>query len=114
MRRFLLLVFLMACKVSLFASHIVGGEFELLHIEGYSYRLNMILYFDRLNGAPGAEDPQVEVHFYRKSDNQFIRSLILAQISNVFVEYSNPSCDPDNDILSTSKIIYTSTIALPA
>ena len=37
------------------ASHIVGGEFELRHIEGYQYRLNLLQYFDDVNGNPEAD-----------------------------------------------------------
>ena len=43
------------------ASHIVGGEFELLHLTGNSYRLNLILYFDLNNGLAGAKDQFADV-----------------------------------------------------
>ena len=42
------------------ASHIVGGEFEIIHISGIRYRINLILYFDELNGSIGARDPSVD------------------------------------------------------
>ena len=51
-----------------FASHIVGGEFELLYIEGSRYQLNLILYFDVVNGNPGARDPDATVRIFRKFD----------------------------------------------
>ena len=35
------------------ASHIVGGEFELLHVSGSQYRLNLNYYFDEKNGDQG-------------------------------------------------------------
>src|SRR5258706_4149730 len=40
----LLLPLLLMAVLPLYASHIVGGEFELLHLNGYNYQLNMILY----------------------------------------------------------------------
>ena len=40
---------------------IVGGEFELIHIAGNRYQLNLIIYFDELNGSEGAKT-QVEIH----------------------------------------------------
>ena len=43
---------------SAWSTHIVGGEFELIHQEDFKYRLNLILYFDQVNGNPGAEDFQ--------------------------------------------------------
>ena len=33
----------------------------MLHVQDFRYRLNMILYFDELNGEPGAKDSQVTV-----------------------------------------------------
>ncbi len=76
MKKFLFALLLMVV-LPVYASHIVGGEFELLHISGYTYQLNMILYFDDINGAPGALDQTVTVSFYRKRDNVFITSLTL-------------------------------------
>jgi hypothetical protein len=46
----------------------VGGEFELIHVSGNTYRLNLIIYFDQINGAPGAKDQSVAVSIYRKRD----------------------------------------------
>ena len=57
------------------ASHIVGGEFELLHLTGNSYQLNMILYFDLVNGQPGALDEAANISIYRKSDNALITTV---------------------------------------
>ena len=42
------------------ASHIVGGEFEIIYLSGNRYRINLILYFDELNGSAGARDPGVD------------------------------------------------------
>ena len=53
-------------------THIVGGEFELIHLTDFDYRLNLIQYFDVVNGNPGAEDSVVVVFVFRKSDNQFM------------------------------------------
>ena len=109
---FLLLV-LLAGKFSGFASHIVGGEFELLHVQDFRYRLNMILYFDELNGEPGAKDARVTVYIYRKSDNVQMRTLTLSQAEDELVPYSNVACTDDDELL-TSRIVYTALITLPA
>ncbi|HEY5692845.1 MAG TPA: gliding motility-associated C-terminal domain-containing protein [Cyclobacteriaceae bacterium] len=92
------------------ASHIVGGEFELLHISDSTYRLNLILYFDVLNGNPGAKDQVVTAAFFRKSDNTFISNLILPLISENNVSYTQPECS--NGEIVTNKIIYTTTVIL--
>lgn len=107
----LLFLILLAGKFSGFASHIVGGEFELLHIRDFRYRLNMLLYFDDLNGASGARDPQVTVNIFRKSDNVFMRSVTLFPNSDERIPYSNTDCDDGQ--LVTSRIFYTSTLTLP-
>ncbi len=93
-----------------YASHIVGGEFELLHLSGYSYQLNMILYFDDINGNPGALDEMVTVSFYRKSDNAFMTNLTLPLISRTRVLYTQPACT--SDLLKTDRLLYTNTITL--
>ncbi len=110
MRKLLLLVLLTVCKFSVFASHIVGGEFELLHIEGFQYRLNMIQYFDELNGNTQARDPNIVVSFFRKSDNRLIRNLTLTLTTQEGVPYTNSDCD-DGQIV-TSRLLYTNTIFL--
>lgn len=69
------------------ASHIVGGEFELLHISGNTYQLNMILYFDKINGSPGAKDqPGVNVSIFRKADNNLMGNVFLSLISERLVK----------------------------
>ncbi len=111
-RSCLLLLVVFACKTNVLASHIVGGEFELLHLTGFQYRLNMILYFDRLNGQPGAQDDFVTVQIYRKSNNTLVLERTLSLITDSDVEYSNPACDPDNSTLSTSRLLYTDVFIL--
>ncbi len=110
-RLLIIFLILLACKGSLFASHIVGGEFELLHVRDYRYTLNMILYFDEKNGSPGALDPSATVYVYRKSDNQLMFSVLLPRRTMVDVPYSNPACT--SDILETLRIVYSTDITLP-
>lgn len=78
-----------------FATHIVGGEIELLY-QGpnstYSHRLNLNLYFDQNNGNPGAEDAIMTLGIFRKRDNAFIASVDLPRLGSSQVAYSIPSC----------------------
>lgn len=110
-RLLLLFLIVLACKGSSFASHIVGGEFELLHLQDFRYQLNMILYFDEKNGSPGALDPSATVYIYRKSDNQLMFSVLLPRQTIVDVPYSNPACT--SDILETLRIVYATQLVLP-
>ena len=93
-----------------YATHIVGGEFELRHIEGFQYRLNLIQYFDDVNGNPDAEDDFAVVSVFRKSDNSLVGNFQLNNVSQEFVDYTNPECTID--ALSTRKILYSADIDL--
>ncbi len=104
-------ILLIFCSfVPLSATHIVGGEFELVHIDGFTYRLNLILYFDQVNGSPGAEDPQVRPYIFRTTDNVFMDSVVLFNVGSSFVPYSQPNCAIGD--LITRRILYTNTIVL--
>ncbi len=92
------------------STHIVGGEFELIHLEDFQYRLNLILYFDQVNGNPGAEDFQVTPYIFRTSDNVFMDSVVLFNNSSSFVPYTQPNCAIGD--LATRRILYTSVLRL--
>jgi hypothetical protein len=104
----ILLLLLMVLPVR--ASHIVGGEFELIHVQGNTYRLNLIIYFDVLNGLPGAKDLVVNAAFFRKKNNTlvFTQQLSLSQESRV--PYTQPSCS--NGEVVTDRLIYTALVTL--
>ncbi len=104
------LTLLLLISFPLVASHIVGGEFELVHITGNTYRLNLIIYFDQINGAPGAKDQSATVTIYRKRDNAFMATLVLPINNESNVPYTQPECS--NGEIITSKLTYTSLITL--
>jgi hypothetical protein len=106
----LLLTFLLLIALPVMATHIVGGEFELVHISGNTYKLNMILYFDKLNGNPGAKDDNVTATIYRKSDNFQMAQYTLPFISERDVQYAQPLCSDGS--IQTSKLIYSGNITL--
>ncbi|UII21406.1 gliding motility-associated C-terminal domain-containing protein [Fulvivirga ligni] len=108
----LLLIFILACKVSSFASHIVGGEFELVYLSGNSYRLNLIIYFDEINGNPGAKyEPTPIAWIYRKSDNTPMRQVTLPFRSETKVIYSLPDCQNDN-VVNTTRMVFSDVISM--
>jgi len=108
--RKILLTLLLLIAFPVFASHIVGGEFELIHISGNQYRINLIIYFDQLNGAPGAKDPSATVSIFRKRDRVLMSSITLSQVNETNVPYTQPECS--NGEIVTSKLLYTSVITL--
>jgi hypothetical protein len=108
----ILLTFLLLIAFPVMASHIVGGEFELIHLTGNSYRLNLILYFDVLNGNPGAQDPFADVRIFRKRDNFIMANQIrLTFDREERVSYTQPACSKGEIV--TKKLYYTTTITLP-
>ncbi|MBL6447267.1 gliding motility-associated C-terminal domain-containing protein [Fulvivirga sp. 29W222] len=114
MRKILLVsILILICKVSSFASHIVGGEFELVYLSGNNYRLNLIIYFDEINGAPGAKySPLPLAWIYRKSDNAvMMQDIQLSLFSEEPVAYTVPSCANDA-IVKTTKLVFSKVITL--
>jgi hypothetical protein len=105
-----ILTLLLLISFPLVASHIVGGEFELVHLSGYTYRLNLIIYFDQINGALGAKDANATVTIYRKRDKALMGSVLLQLSNESNVPYTQPVCS--NGEIVTTKLTYTSTLTL--
>ena len=110
MKKFVVLVILVLVPLLSKASHIVGGEFELIHVSGNLYRLNLVLYFDVHNGSPQARDFLVNARIFRMSDNLPMMDIGLPLISEAQVSYSQPECSIGE--LETNKLIYSSTLTL--
>lgn len=116
MRRLTILFVMLVCAIPASSSHIVGGEFELLHISGNQYRLNLIWYFDVVNNPgrlPEIQEPNIVASIFRKSDNSSIRTVTLVYVggSKVRVGYTQPECSSGEII--TDKLVYTAVITLP-
>ena len=110
MRKRVLLLILLATPFLGTASHIVGGEFELLHLKDYQYRLNLVLYFDVLNGAPGAKDLAAAVRIFRKLDGARMMDVTLPLTSEGIIDYTQPECSHGE--LVTRRLFYSTTITL--
>src|SRR4051812_18192293 len=109
MKRIILILFcLLAFPVV--ASHIVGGEFEIVHISGNTYRINLILYFDQLNGNPGAKDLNVTARIFRKRDNSVMMNVFLPLTKEEPVTYTQPACSKGEIV--TTKLTYSTTVQL--
>ena len=106
-----LLLWLLAMPAA-WATHIVGGELDLQHQTGSSYRLTLTLYFDAVNGNPAALDSVLVAGIYDKATNRQLQSVRLPLTSNTFVSYTNPACAVGS--LSTRKLLYARTITLDA
>ena len=94
------------------ATHIVGGEMELVHRTGENYTLLVNLYFDAYNGSPSALDADLTAGIFDKATNQRMANVLLPLVSNTFVNYTNPACA--RPTLSTRKLVYSKDLVLPA
>ena len=94
------------------ATHIVGGEMELVHNTGDSYTLLLNLYFDAANGNASALDADLTASIFDKSTNARMVNVVLPLTSNTFVNYTNPACAKPT--LSTRRLVYSKLINLPA
>ena len=103
---------LLMIVLPVYASHIVGGEFELLHISGNLYQLNLIYYFDELNGlqANKTQDAIIHVKIFRLSDGALMDNIDLPFVSQTPVTYTQPSCS--NGQIVTSRQFYSAQIVL--
>jgi hypothetical protein len=114
MRRLYVILFcLLSVPVS--AKHIVGGEIELHYISGNTYRVNLIYYFDVQNNPgriPEQEEPTIDIGLFRKFDNVRLSLITLSFSSKTRVGYTQPDCSKGEIV--TDKLIYTTTIELPA
>jgi hypothetical protein len=77
---------------------------------GAQYTLTLNLYFDEINGDPGAEDPVVQAVIFSKHTNRLVDVFVLPKVSQQQVNYSNPVCT--NARLSTRLVKYASDIIL--
>jgi hypothetical protein len=96
------------------ASHIVGGEFEIVHLKDYQYRINLIMYFDEVNGLQGnkVQDRFIVAKIFRNADGGFIRDVELGMINITPVTYTQSKCAIP--ALETSKLFYSTDIILDA
>ncbi|GAB3989582.1 hypothetical protein GCM10028807_14800 [Spirosoma daeguense] len=107
--------FLLVLSPLALATHIVGGELELRYLGAqarYSHRINLNLYFDDINGQPGANDASITVGVFSKRTNTLIGYVPLQRISEQFVAYTNTVCASGN--VRTRLIKYSNDLTLEA
>ena len=113
MKRLLLLLAFSVLTLPVFASHIVGGEIELLHVSGILYRINLIYYFDVTNNPgrdPDAQEPTILLGIFRKNGHSMVMTKTLFFVSRTRVNYTQVECS--NAGIITDKLIYSDLITL--
>ncbi|TVT42647.1 hypothetical protein FNT36_00720 [Hymenobacter setariae] len=103
-RRAVLWLLLWLSAAPAWATHIVGGELDLQYVQGDTYQLSMNLYFDAINGNPGALDNSFTAGIFDKSNNRLVTIVTLDLVNNTFVSYTSPACAVGS--LSTRQLVY--------
>lgn len=109
-KNYLLLICFLLFAFQSQATHIVGGEIQVKHLNGYNYEVILNLYFDAINGNAEAEDPSATLTFYSKLGNQLMTRITLPKVSDENVNYTNPNCS--NSTLKTRLLTYKAALTL--
>jgi gliding motility-associated-like protein len=95
------------------ASHIVGGNFELLAngTTPGSYTLNLSMFFDENFGSQNAVTNTITVSIFRKRNNERMQDVVMTLQSRTSVNYANQACATARS-LRTTDIRYTARLSL--
>ncbi|MEX0968496.1 MAG: gliding motility-associated C-terminal domain-containing protein [Bacteroidia bacterium] len=89
---YLLIFFLILCRLPAGATHIVGGDFNLQHLQGNEYLLTLKVFRDCKNGVPYFNLP-LYVGMYDKGTHAKVDTFKFNQIlSNDTLEFQGGSC----------------------
>lgn len=96
----------------LWATHIVGGGFSYSHISGDDYKFRLQIYFDDINGNPGAIDQIATCFIFAKGglNPEATIEMPLTEFSD-FVPYTNPPCANTSGV-RTKILIYETNVTL--
>ncbi|PCJ67327.1 MAG: hypothetical protein COA58_03125 [Bacteroidetes bacterium] len=76
------------------ATHIVGGDITYEYVSENTYRINLFLYVDCINGTTGAinSDKEANIAYFNAETNEFISNDALDVITQLNVEEVNYKC----------------------
>ena len=93
------------------ANHIVGGEFELIHIAGNRYELRLIQYRDGAQTANTIIDNSIFATIFRSSDNQLMLGPLEIPLERFdTIPYTNLECAIGE--LVTVRVVYSLELSL--
>ena len=97
MKKLILFVFFQLIVAFCFASHIVGGEIEVVPLKNpvagnSTHQVTLSLYFDAINGRTAAEDLSITLQIYRKRDLAKMGEVTCPQVYRQPIKYVDPSC----------------------
>lgn len=114
MKKFLACIFL-TISLHAGASHIVGGEFQMIHVQGYQYRFNLVLYFDVINNGfggvpPEQMEPTISAAIFGNASTQALRTVTMNFISRTPLPSTHPWCA--TNVVETEVIVYSAIVTL--
>lgn len=115
MKKYILTICVLLYSIASFASHIVGGEIELVPLNnpisgGATHQITLNLYFDAINGRAQAEELSIRIQIYRKKDLALMGNITCPQVYRQLIKYIDPSCQKGD--LQTLLMKYSNTIDL--
>ncbi len=115
MKKYLLTFLVLLISIGSFASHIVGGEIELVPLKNpvagnATHQITLNLYFDAINGRAQAEELSIRILIYRKKDLVLMGDVTCPQVYRQLIKYVDPSCSKGD--LKTLSMKYSSGINL--
>lgn len=111
MRKLILLLFLGIANYG-FATHIVGGAFDIQWSGGSNYSITLRVLRDCRGGQADFNRPNIRVGLYQKNNNTLVNYFTLAFVSSNKLQFISPKCG-SNTIECTEEGTYRSTISLP-
>lgn len=107
---FISLIFVIGLTATSKASHIMGGEIQLIHIDGLTYRMNLIQYFDSHQQINPGGDEKLTVYIFQKFNDSFVDSLNLDLTDEYHLINSNDQCI--NEEFEVNRLLYSAFVTL--
>lgn len=111
MRKFTLILFLtLAIKVS-YATHIVGGGFDVQWVGGNNFQISLRVLRDCRNSTTDFNKPNIRIGLYNKNNDVLKQYYILNFISKKSLAFVKPECGGAT-IECTEEGLYTATVTM--
>ncbi len=107
----IIFIILSASKITQ-ATHIIGGEITLNHIENTTFKVNLYLYFDLINGDPTSQDEFVKIGFFDKATNTLLDTVLVPLVATNEIPTESGVCNFIK--LRMKKLTYSKNITLSA
>ncbi len=91
--RLILLIALFFCYNLSFATHIVGGGFDVQWVGGNNFSITLRVLQDCQNSKVDFNKPRIRIGVYKKKNNELVEYLLLDYITKKKLDFVKPKCD---------------------